>query len=344
MDMKRNAVIALHLGKKSTIEIVRLLKHLEIDRWFVYRTIKRYNETGSVNDRPRSGRPKSATSKKIVKNVRDRIRRNPGRSANEMAKEMNVSSSSMQRLLKNDLGLKPYKQQKMHKLTAAQKKVRLERSKLLLRRLANDDFPNIVFSDEKSFPLEQYLNKQNDRVWLKERSSDNLDKRTVGRDQHPPQVMVWAAVTANGRSPIVFIEPGVKVNATYYREKVLEAALKPWARKQFGLRPWTFQQDSAPAHKANINQEWLKNNVPNFISHTEWPSKSPDANPLDYCLWSILEAKVGAKNHRSLDEFKKSIVRECAKIPEDQVRAACNSFEDRLKAIVKAKGGHIERK
>lgn len=344
MEMKRNAVIALYLGKKSTMQIVRDLKHLKIHKSFVCRTIKRWNETGSVKDKPRSGRPKSATTKSTVKKVRERIRRNLRRSANELAKELHVSTESMNRILKNDLGLKPYKRQKVHELSAKQKKVRLDRSKALLRRHARGDFPNIVFSDEKNFPLEQYLNKQNDRVWLAERSSENLDHRTVGRNQHPPQVMVWAAVTADGRSPITFIEPGVKVNATYYRENVLEAALKPWARKQFGLRPWTFQQDSAPAHKARVNQDWLKNNVPNFISHTEWPSKSPDANPLDYCLWSILETKVGAKKYHSMDAFKKAIVREWAKIPEDHVRAACNSFTARLKEIVKAKGGHIERK
>ena len=144
MEMKRNVVIAIHMGKKSPIQIVRALKHLEINKWFVYLTINRWNETGSVNDRPRSGRPKSATSKNTVKKVRERIRRNPRRSANEMAKEMEVSSSSMQRILENDLGLKPYKRQKVHELTAKQKKVRLDRSKLLLSRHASGEIPNIV--------------------------------------------------------------------------------------------------------------------------------------------------------------------------------------------------------
>lgn len=69
------------------------------------------------------------------------------------------------------------------------------------------------------------------------------------------QVMVWAAVTASGRSPIAFIESGFKVNATHYRENVLEAALEPCARKHFGRRLWTFQQDSAPSHKARVNRK-----------------------------------------------------------------------------------------
>ena len=153
-----------------------------------------------------------------------------------------------------------------------------------------------------------------------------------------------AAVHANGRSPIVFIEPGVKVNATYYRESVLEAVVEPWARKEFGRTPWTFQQDSAPAHKARVNQEWLKNHVPHFISSTQWLSNSPDANPMDFSIWAILESKVRTKKHTSMGVLKKSIVREWAKIPQDHIRAACNSFIDRLKAIVKAKGGHIELK
>ena len=94
--------------------------------------------------------------------------------------------------------------------------------------------------------------------------------------------MVWAAVTADGRSPIIFIEPDVKVNATYYRENVLEAALESWARKNFGRRPWSFQQDAAPSHKARVNREWLKNHVPHFISSTQWlfNSPAPDANPM----------------------------------------------------------------
>ena len=144
MEMKRNVVIALHLGKKSPIQIVRLLKHLKINERFVYRTIERYNETGSVNDRPRCGRPKSATKKSTVKKVKKRINRNPRRSATQMAKDMGISRGSMSSILKNDLELKPYKRQKVHELTAAQKKVRLDRSKLLLRRAARGEIPNIV--------------------------------------------------------------------------------------------------------------------------------------------------------------------------------------------------------
>ncbi|XP_033222798.1 uncharacterized protein LOC117176654 [Belonocnema kinseyi] len=71
--------------------------------------------------------------------------------------------------------------------------------------------PNIVFSDEKIFPIEQFLNSESDRVYLTDRSYENLSHRLATRRQHQQQIMVWAAVTADGCSPIVFIESGIKM-------------------------------------------------------------------------------------------------------------------------------------
>ena len=83
--------------------------------------------------------------------------------------------------------------------------------------------------------------------------------------------MVWAGVTSDGRTPLVFIPQGVKINQYIYRESILESILKPWAQKHFGSRPWTFQQDSVPAHRARATQEWCKQNCPAYISSDEWP-------------------------------------------------------------------------
>lgn len=342
MDLKHNSVLALYLAGKSNSAIVKDLQHLEINKMFVSRTIKRYNETGSVKKRYGGGRKKTATGPKKIHKVKLRIQRNPRQSARKMAKEMKLSDRSIRRILKNDLQTKPYKIQKVHALNSKQKKLRLERAKELKCLAASGEFPNIVFSDEKMFTIEQFVNKQNDRVWVRERSNNNLDMRLATRSHHPAQIMVWAAVTADGRSPLVFLEPGVKVNATNYREMVLEAALKPWAQKHFGSRPWTFQQDSAPSHKARVNQDWLKTNVPHFISAQQWLSYSPDANPLDFSIWANLEARVSTKKYVSLDSLKAALCREWKKIPQDHVRAACESFFQRIDKIIKAKGGHIE--
>lgn len=342
MEFKRNSVIALHLAGKPQVAIVRALQHLNVNKSFVSRTIARYRDTGSIAKRHGGGRKKTATSSEMVRKVKKRIERNPRRSGRQMARELHISVERMQHILKNELKVKPYKFQKMQDLTDAQKKVRLDRAKELLRLADSGQLPNIVFSDEKNFLIEQFVNKQNDRVYLTKRSYENLDIRMATRSQAPPFVMVWAAVTADGRSPLMFLDRGIKMNANVYRTSILEGALRPWATRHFGGREWTFQQDSAPSHKARVNQDWLRENVPHFISSQQWPPRSPDANPLDFSVWAILQAKVNIKKYHSVDALKTALRREWNKIPQAYIRAACNAFFDRLRAIVRAKGSHIE--
>lgn len=308
--MKRSAVIALFKGKKSTKEIVLELGHLHINRIFVYRTIKRYLETGSIKKTFGGGRRPTATAQSMVKKVRERIRRNPKQSANFLAKSLCVSDRSVRRILKDKIGAKPYKMQQVQTLSDSQKKERVKRSKALKRRHANGDLENIVFSDEKIFTVQQVINKQNDRVWLTKKSPANIKKLFATRDQKPASVMVWAGITRNGRTPMVFVPQGVKIDQKSYRRLVLNAVLKPWAHKFFKSEKWVFQQDSAPAHKALKTQEWLRKNVPDFISTSEWPAKSPDLNPMDYSVWGILQPKVCSKKHRSLESLKQSLLSE----------------------------------
>jgi len=45
---------------------------------------------------------------------------------------------------------------------------------------------------------------------------------------------------------------------------------------------FTFQQDSAPAHRAKEMVDLLKRETPDFIPLLLWPSNSPDLNPVDY--------------------------------------------------------------
>lgn len=85
---------------------------------------------------------------KVVKAVRERIRRNPAQSGRKMAKDMEISKTTMQRLLKDDLGLTAYKKQKVHGLTEVQKKAKITKSKFLLQWHDGDD---IIFFDKKLF-------------------------------------------------------------------------------------------------------------------------------------------------------------------------------------------------
>ena len=91
-----------------------------------------------------------------------------------------------------------------------------------------------------------------------------------------------------------------------------------------------------------MTQTWIQRKIPSFISKELWPARSPDLNPLDFSIWSILEAKVSACPHFSLDALKAKLKKEWDTIPQEQIRAACDAFVSRLKAVVRNKGGYIE--
>ena len=105
----------------------------------------------------------------------------------------------MQRILKNDLHLVPFKKRKSHGLSNEQKIAGLIKSKALLQRHEDESVKQIVFSNEKLFVVEEKLNVQNNRIYAL--SVEDIPERvpTVQRFQKSGSVMVWAGVSHNGK-------------------------------------------------------------------------------------------------------------------------------------------------
>ena len=102
--------------------------------------------------------------------------------------------------------------------------------------------------------------------------------------------MVSAAVSKLGKTSI-FVESGKKVNGDKYRKHLLKGLIPQMAKISNG-KPYIFQQDGATAHTAEKNIEYLTESMPQLIPPDYWPPSSPDLNPLDYVLWSVLKQKV----------------------------------------------------
>jgi len=148
---KRTAIVQLFKAGNSRQDISKSLK---VNRMLVWRTLKRYEETGGIQNRPGQGRPRTARTPKLVRSTREKIRRNPKRSIQKLAKESNVSYGTMSTVLRKDLKMSPFKHVKKHQLSAQVVDKRLQRSKNLLSRIQDGTLPNLVFSDEKKFDIE----------------------------------------------------------------------------------------------------------------------------------------------------------------------------------------------
>jgi len=68
----------------------------------------------------------------------------------------------------------------------------------------------------------------------------------------------------NSAKLIVFVQPGAKINSSYYCDNVLEQGLLPDVHS-LSNDDFLFQQDGEPAHRSRHTVAYLRSNVPEFI-------------------------------------------------------------------------------
>ena len=69
---------------------------------------------------------------------------------------------------------------------------------------------------------------------------------------------------------------------------------------------YIFQQDGARAHTLKPTLVYFEENLPQtaeLLKPNEWPTHSPDLNPLNYGIWSILEKRVFAVKIRDVEHL-----------------------------------------
>ena len=178
----------------------KLQKRLKMNRSTVWKIIKKFKETGNTLDRERRGRKRSICTPQLIKNTREKLRRNHRQSCRTLAEAAGVGKSTMHQVLRDDLGRKPFKMMHRHELTDRHVAMRAQKCRNILKDIDEGTLANLIFTNEK-FNIQQVVNQQNHRVWA---SSSATEGRIVTRRQNPQSVMVWAAVTATGRSPSFF--------------------------------------------------------------------------------------------------------------------------------------------
>ena len=310
---------------------------------------RRFKFTGSAVDRqPGSGRPKSARTLRNVAHVADLIcsqADQPGtsKSTREIAKEIGIFKSSVINIAKKDLALHCYKRTPAQVLSADTKRKRLDRSKLLLRRLTVAKSKRVFYTDEKVFYIDPPINSQNNRLWSSGRKSTvPVNRLLVQRAKFSQRLMVSAGVCYGGKGRLHFVPDGTKINANYYCDELLPLLVDDCSTILHD--DFVFQQDGAPSHTARHTQEWLAVNCPDFVEKDQWPPNSPDLNPLDFCVWGMMLESYA--KHKPKPSTKAELI-EVLKfiwnsLSQDCIDKAVLGVTKRLRACVGVEGGHFE--
>ncbi|KAG1141024.1 hypothetical protein G6F37_012884 [Rhizopus arrhizus] len=102
-----------------------------------------------------------------------------------------------------------------------------------------------------------------------------------------------------------------------------------------------FQQGNDPKHTSKLARQWFKDN--NFTcDHTfNWPSQSPDQNPLEH-IWHHLKLKLSAYDTRAkgVQELWDRVEKEWYTLTAEYCRRYIDSMPDRCRAVIDAKGSH----
>ncbi len=187
----------------------------------------------------------------------------------------------------------------------------------------------ILWSDETKIELFGLNSKR--YVWRKPGTAHHLSNTVPTVKHGGGSIMLWGCFSAAGTGRLVAIEG--KMNAAKYRD-ILDENLLQSAQDLRLSRRFTFQQDNDPKHTDKITKEWLHNNS---VTVLEWPSQSPDLNPIEH-LWRDLKMAVHQRLPSNLTELERICKEEWQRIPKSRCEKLVAAFPKRLMAVLNQKG------
>ena len=132
------------------------------------------------------------------------------------------------------------------------------------------------------------------------------------------------------RSPGLYLRQGHKMVEIYKK------ALVPTAEQHFIKKneTWILQEDNDPKHRSRLCTEWKREKC---IVTLDWPSQSPDANPIEN-VWAYIKQKLRGKRVYTLRQLSRQIRLIWKALPLEYAENLVESMPRRCQTIINAGG------
>jgi DDE superfamily endonuclease/Helix-turn-helix domain (DUF4817) len=345
LDLKLRIKCVLLMAKFNSICVVKRKLNAEYGKnspseSAIRKTFHRFCETGSVENRERSGRPRVITENEVQK-MSEVIESDPQCSVRSVANACSISRTTTHRIMTGELSLKPFKVHFTQELHEEDFQDRVEMCKTLVPMLENVDIQeNIFFSDEATFYLKGLVNKHNVRYWSE--SNPHVTFETARKSE---KVNVWCALSKNKIIGPYFFEDET-VNGQNYLSMLQEYFMFE-VRKMHKVRSLVFQQDGAPAHFSTDVRRYLDAHFRNrWIGRggsIRWAPRSPDLTPLDFYLWGHLKNKIYKSEIKNIDDLKTRITEEIKSVSTETLNSVFLNIVKRMNLCIAVNGSHFEQ-
>lgn len=308
----------------------------------VYDWHKKFKNTGSLFKSKSSGRPSLVEQR--VHRIQAAIQRSPKKSTSRLGVELQIPQSSVWRILRKRLRMKPYRLQLLQQLRDGDREKRLAFCVDIQTRLEEDGFiDRLIFGDESTFHLSGKVNKHNVRIWGTENP-----REIVEHERDSPKLNVYCAVSKQKiYGPFFFQES--TVTGTSYLDMVSEWLIP---QLQEDSNDFILVQDGAPPHwhhevrnylDEQLPHRWIGRATDDNVTLMRWPPRSPDLTPCDFFLWGYVKDQVFTPPlPLSLIELRQRITRAVESIEVNTLVKVWSECDRRTDVCRVTHGAHIE--